>query len=138
MTKNERLEAIRSGRIRAPRRARTGEVDDDLIARLDTMCTANMHGDRWLERYGDILRECWNLQFCTEPCEVGYRFGGGERKVARHRDTLPVGIAGVNGELASHRIVDSPAPLLLSLKAQKALGMVIDLPNGTVSIGSLG
>ena len=127
-----------AARRKASRRTRAGEVNDDLVARLDTMCTSTMHGDKWLERYGEVLRKEWGLEFHTEPCEVGYRFGGGERKVSTQRDTLPVGIAGVNGELSSHRIDNSPAPLLLSLGAQKALGMVLDLPNGTVTIRKLG
>ena len=54
------------------------------------------------------------------------------------RDTIPLGIGGINGELTSHRIPGSPAPLLLSLEAQIDLGIVSDLARERADINALG
>ncbi|CAK0856476.1 unnamed protein product, partial [Prorocentrum cordatum] len=114
------------------------ECDDDEVARLDTMCTSTMHGDQWLERYSAKLNEKYGLCMESHPCKVKYRFGGGERKEAKFRDVLPIGIGGENGEISSNRIPGSPTKMLLSLKTQKALGMVIDLVEGTADFKKLG
>ena len=52
-------------------------VNDDEIARLDTMCTSTMHGDGWLKRFEKVLRQKYGLTYLSEPCSVNYRFGGG-------------------------------------------------------------
>ena len=114
------------------------EIDDDELARLDTMCTSTMHGDQWFERYKAKLRTKYHLVPEEQKCNVRYRFGGGETKVATVRDVLPVGILGVNGEISSHRIPDSPTKLLLSLKTQKTLGAVIDTERGVIEFRTLG
>ena len=99
------------------------DIDDDEIARLDTMCTSTMHGDQWLKRYREILKNKYGMDVVSEVCHVRYRFGGGESKIAKQRDTVPIGIKGVNGEIASRRIPNSPTTLLLSITSQKALGL---------------
>ena len=102
------------------------------------MCTSTMHGDGWLKRFGKLLRENYGLTYLSEECSVNYRFGGGERKTAKFRDLLPVGIGGVNGEISSHRILDSPTALLLSLEAQRQLGITLRICEGTADIDALG
>ena len=101
------------------------------------MCTSTMHGDEWLQRYRRLLGRKYGLDVETHDCNVRYRFGGGEKKIALKRDVLPVGIGGENGEISSHRIPDSPTKLLLSLKTQTALGIVLDLPAGTADFREL-
>ena len=80
------------------------------------MCTSTMHGDEWLIRFRRLLRRRYGLDVETHDCNVRYRFGGGEKKIATKRDVFPVGIGGENGEISSHRIPDSPTKLLLSLQ----------------------
>ena len=66
------------------------DCDDDEIARLDTMCTSTMHGDDWLIRFRRLLRRRYGLNVETHDCNVRYRFGGGEKKIATKRDVFPV------------------------------------------------
>jgi hypothetical protein len=113
-------------------------VNDDEIARLDTMCTSTMHGDGWLKRFGKLLREKYGLMCLSETCSVNCRFGGGERKTAKFRDLLPVGIGGVNGEISNQCIPDSPTALLLSLEAQRQLGITLRICAGNADIDALG
>jgi hypothetical protein len=85
-----------------------------------------------------LLNEKYGLDVETRHYHVRYRFRGGEQKIATLRDVLPVGIGSENGEVSSHRIPDSSTKLLLSLKTQKALGKVLDLPAGTADFRVLG
>ena len=56
------------GRNRRAGRAADEEDDDpDAIARLDTMCTSNMHGEAWMERYRHRLRRLFQLDVISEP-----------------------------------------------------------------------
>ncbi len=56
--------------------------------------------------------------------------------MATKKDLLPVGIGGESGEVSTQKIPNSPTKLLLSLKTQKALGMVIDVAEGTADFSA--
>eukprot|EP00975_Prorocentrum_lima_P031215 6553241-Prorocentrum_lima.AAC.1 len=56
------------------------EVDDDEIARIDTMCTSILHGDGRLERFSKLLRKRYGLTHFSEDCSVPYLFGGGDHE----------------------------------------------------------
>eukprot|EP00959_Pyramimonas_sp_CCMP1952_P117327 2452478-Pyramimonas_sp.AAC.1 len=63
-----------------------------------------MHGDEWLERCSAKLNEKYGLCIESHPSKVKYQFGGGERKEAKFRDVLPIGIGGENGEISSNPV----------------------------------
>ena len=78
------------------------------------------------------------MDVLSEPCDVRYRFGCGEAKIAKHRDTVPIGIKGANGGIAAHRIPNSPTKLVLSITSQKALGVVLDTAAGRADFKAIG
>ncbi|CAE7949958.1 unnamed protein product, partial [Symbiodinium sp. KB8] len=103
--------------------------ESSLVCVLDTGCNTTFHGSHWLERYLDLTRQqapellpdqgggfkgiggmvrtsgACEIQLCLELADGGY----------------------ANGSLRSVEICDSEAPLLLSLEAQKRLGLILDL-----------
>jgi hypothetical protein len=113
------------------------QVDnDDDVARIDTMCTLTMHGEQWSKIYGPQLHKI-GLIPRQKNQRVLYCFGGGEKKISTVQEVFPIGIGGINGEITSQCIQDSPTPLLLSLDVQCALGMVLNIQKGTADFTEL-
>jgi hypothetical protein len=67
-----------------------------------------------------------------------YCFKGGEKKISTMQEIFPIGSGGLKGYITSQCIQGSPAPLLLSLEVQRALGMVLNVPKGTADFTELG
>eukprot|EP00439_Symbiodinium_sp_Y106_P054505 s3235_g7.t1 len=113
--------------------------EPDLVAILDTGCNLTCHGDGWLQRYllatqqtapeleGDIAT---NIRGIGGKVETN-----GQRRLPRALELLGGGVA--QGELTSTELKNSTSPLLLSLQAQKALGL-IDLTAEVVHSQTLG
>ena len=104
-------------------------AEGDLVAILDTGCSQTCHGDAWLPRYVDATRQEMP-KLCTEDRPNFRGIGGaiqtaGTRQLELCLELLDGGVA--RGDLYSTELIGSEAPLLLSLQAQKALGLVIDL-----------
>ena len=101
------------------------------------MCTLTMHGEEWSGRFKEWVR--WmGFSFEMRHHQVMYRFGGGEKKLSTMQEVLPIGIGKFRGYVTSQCIPGSSAPLLLSLDVQCALGMVLNVAEGTVDFTKLG
>ncbi|CAE7224139.1 RE2, partial [Symbiodinium sp. CCMP2456] len=114
--------------------------EHDLIAILDTGCNQTCHGDRWLERYIKATKQ--TMPEADTTSEVRIRGIGGHIRTAGSRK-LPLILELVNGGLAqgdltSTELVDSDAPLLISVQAQRSLGLIIDIAGEVVHSQALG
>ncbi len=103
----------------------------ELVAVLDTGCNNTCHGDRWMEKFKTFC--------CEEPAlevsEGRFKGVGGRVDVAGKR-SLKIKMRSLDkeylpGNITSVELCDSDAPLLLSTKAQKALGLVLDMAEHT-------
>ena len=106
--------------------------EDMLLCILDTGCNNTCHGAGWVARYTEMTGLCPELQ----PHHGRVRGVGGNVQVVGLRQ-IPVLFALKNGDIASGMITStelsgSDAPLLLSTKAQRSLGLVIDTEEQTV------
>ena len=114
--------------------------EHDLIAILDTGCNQTCHGDRWLQRYVQATQQ--PLPEVDTTSEIRIRGIGGHIRTAGTRK-LPLILELVNGGLAqgdltSTELMDSDAPLLISMQAQRALGLIIDIAGEVVHSQTLG
>ena len=114
--------------------------EQDLIAILDTGCNQTCHGDRWLERYVRATKQ--PLPEADTTTEVRIRGVGGQIRTSGTRK-LPLILELVNGglaqgDLASTELMDSDAPLLISMQAQRALGLIVDIAGEVVHSQTLG
>ena len=106
---------------------------------IDTGCSRFLIGQNTLEKWEQMLTRRWGLS--TQRIQLAkamtFRFGNNETLETRTLATLPVGIAGVNGEL---RVYVGPggAPLLLSKEFLGVLGCHIDLGHGHLFFEKLG
>ena len=108
--------------------APTSATETDLIAILDTGCNQSCHGERWLTRYAAATNT--NPVFVDRECPTFRGINGsvrttGARNIELCLELLNGGLA--RGDLRSTEIADSEAPLLISLQAQRSLGLVIDI-----------
>ena len=90
-------------------------------------CNVTCHGDRWLQRYLQLTRQ---EELSLEADHGGGFCGIGGRVQTLGTLNLCIGLAGgglARGELRSVELAESDAPLLLSLEAQRRLGLVLDL-----------
>ncbi|CAE7670799.1 RE2 [Symbiodinium microadriaticum] len=115
-------------------------AEQDLVAILDTGCNLTCHGDAWLECYlqaTDQKTPELEDDNGTNIRGIGGRVEtNGQRRLPLSLELLGGGVA--QGELTSTELKNSTAPLLLSLQAQKALGLVIDLTAEVVHSQTLG
>ena len=106
------------------------EVLDDefyMVAILDTGCNHTCHGQRWMERYMKSVGQHFEL----EESYGNFKGVGGKVEVKGKR-TLTLNMKTLDedfvpGMITSVELGNSDAPLLLSVKAQKALGLVLDV-----------
>ena len=106
----------------------TSATETDLIAILDTGCNQSCDGERWLTRYAAATNT--NPVFVDNECPTFRGINGsvrttGTRNIELCLELLNGGLA--RGDLRSTEIADSEAPLLISLQAQRSLGLVIDI-----------
>ena len=106
----------------------TSATETDLIAILDTGCNQSCHGERWLMRYAAATNT--TPVFVDNECPTFRGINGsvratGTRNIELCLELLNGGLA--RGDLRSTEIADSEAPLLISLQAQRSLGLVIDI-----------
>ena len=114
--------------------------EGDLIAILDTGCSQSCHGELWLQRYAQATGQC----LPALETDVGPSFHGigGAVQTAGVR-TIPLVLEMINGQYAqgtlrSAELRGSHAPLLLSLAAQRHLGLVLDVCAETAHSQTLG
>ena len=108
-----------------------GEPEDMMLAILDTGCNNTCHGSGWMTRFQEMMGK----QLPEEPADGRFNGVGGKVEVACRR-TIPMSMETVDmdqvpGTISSIELKDSDAPLLLSIWAQKALGLVIDVEANT-------
>ena len=114
----------------------TDQIDEqDLIAILDTGCNQTCHGDRWLQRYVQATGQ--PLPEVDPTSDVRIQGIGGHIRTAGIMRKLPLILELVNGGLAqgdltSTELLESDAPLLISVQAQRALGLIIDIAGEVV------
>ena len=101
--------------------------EDDLLAVIDTGCNNTCHGSEWAKRYMELLQ----IEIPLEPTEGNYVGVGGKIQVIGKR-RIPVVFQLANGGegrgvIVSTELGGSSAPLLLSTRAQRTLGLTIDL-----------
>eukprot|EP00435_Cladocopium_sp_Y103_P052575 s19_g16.t1 len=101
--------------------------EDSMLAVIDTGCNNTCHGSKWFETYQRMM----GIDIPLEETIGNYMGVGGRIKVKGQR-RIPVvfqlrdGGEG-HGTIVSTELDGSEAPLLLSTRAQRALGLTIDL-----------
>ena len=104
------------------------EIEEDcMVAVIDTGCNLTCHGSQWMEEY---LRAT-GMDIPLKSCDGKFNGVGGKIKVKGLR-TIPVTFSledgsEAQGVITSTELEGSHAPLLLSTKAQKSLGLMIDM-----------
>ena len=64
----------------------------------DSACNRTVSGGRWMDKFiAEINR--MSYQYHVETIHEYFRFGGGERLVAKERYTTPIGLFGMNALL---------------------------------------
>ena len=111
------------------------EEEDDgtepIVAVLDTGCNNSCHGDRWMKKFQEMI----GVEVKTETADGRFRGVGGRVEVTCKR-TIPINMMTSDkqvtpGMITSIELQDSDAPLLISSKAQKKLGLILDMSNMT-------
>ena len=98
--------------------------EQDLVCVLGTGCNVTCHGDRWLRRFVELTRQ----EMPALEQDHGGRFRGmGGRVQSLGVRELNLCLELAEGELRSVELAESDTPLLLSLEAQRRLGLVLDL-----------
>ena len=114
--------------------------ENHLIAILDTGCNQTCHGENWLRRYTHATGQ--SLPYLDGTSVRNMRgIGGniatnGQRDIRILLELLDGNLA--EGTLRSTELKESDAPLLLSIQAQKALGLIINLASEVVHSEALG
>lgn len=115
------------------------DEDEGLLMFLDSGCNSTCHGERWMRRYEELSGYTpeWTSRTVRPMTGIGGAINAlGVRKLYVGLETME-GYK-VPGEVSSTEIEDSNAPMLLSLQAQEALGLVLDLANMVVTSRMLG
>ena len=107
------------------------EEEDYMLAVLDTGCNNTCHGDKWMEKYQRLI----GRELEAEPADGRFKGVGGKVEVACKRiipmQMLTVDQEKIPGSIASVELQSSDTPLLLSIHAQRTLGLILDLQNNT-------
>ena len=104
---------------------------EPIVAVLDTGCNNSCHGDRWMAKFQSMV----GVEIKTEAADGRFRGVGGRVEVTCKR-TIPINMMTSDkqvmpGMITSIELQDSEAPLLISSKAQKKLGLILDMSNMT-------
>jgi len=107
------------------------DSSEPIVAVLDTGCNNSCHGDRWMSRFQNMV----GTDIKTEAADGRFRGVGGRVEVTCKR-TIPINMMTTDkqvtpGMITSIELQDSDAPLLISSKAQKKLGLILDMSNMT-------
>ena len=102
---------------------------------LDTACQRTCCGQRWLRAYTAALDQV-GLQPHATPFQDVFQFGTGKPVTAANRTYLPVGIGGTD-LLVGTGALSVEIPLLASNSLLDHLGMVLNMPNNTVTFAAL-
>eukprot|EP00435_Cladocopium_sp_Y103_P069613 s840_g33.t1 len=108
-------------------------AEDTMVAVIDTGCNNTCHGSTWMEAY----LKATGLQVPLEPYIGKFNGVGGKIKAVGVR-RIPVTFCledgtEARGVIVSTELEGSNVPLLLSTKAQKSLGLLIDMHDNTDS-----
>ena len=115
------------------------QEDEPVLCYLDSGCNQTCHGERWRERYTQTTG--YDPEWLTQETRPMTGIGGSTRTNGVKQFFVSLETLDgpwVPGEIMSTEIADSDAPMLLSLQAQEALGLVLDLARGTVYSSILG
>ena len=96
-------------------------------AALDTGCTSNVSGKKWMAFYlKDLPEELKKEVDGPFPSNRSFVFGNNGIKIAKERYVIPADIAGKMIKIVVD-VVDSDIPLLLSKREMKKWNMVLDM-----------
>ena len=115
------------------------ELDDADVIYLDSGCNSTCHGEAWIKRF--IKKTGYAPPWLNR--NVKHLNGIGGKTTTTGQREFYVNLEGIDGnlypgEIASTEVKGSDAPLLLSIQAQQALGLVVDFGEMTIKSRTLG
>ena len=116
---------------------RDKEVNESLVALLDTACTSCIHSRLWRETYARSLPpNC----FCeVTPVSKYFHFANGTSSDGKLQVwRIPIFLGGCRGEVHSAEVPTGSTPLLLSIPTMDALDMILHMRRREVEIRELG
>ena len=99
---------------------------------LDSACSKTVAGRAWKDMYLSSLNNKENIKIYPSK-NTYYKFGSGEKVVAKEIMEIPCIIGGINRTIRTD-IVESDIPLLLSKPDMKKMGFKINLENDTLEV----
>ncbi|CAE7223119.1 LZTR1 [Symbiodinium necroappetens] len=102
---------------------------------LDTACQRTCCGLDWAKEHTERLLD-FGLKPRTIACADAFQFGAGRPITARTRTYFPTGLGGADLLIAAGTL-DAKIPLLASNRLLDALGMVLDMPNSSMTFTNL-
>ena len=105
----------------------SAQTVNDQVALADTCCARTVAGCRWMERHLKCLDEK-KIPYVVLPDHQPFRFGDGPRLTAFAAVVCPIYVGQENHMILLRiSVVDHDVPLLVSSRALKAMGTVVDL-----------
>ena len=104
-----------------------------MSAVLDSACTSNVTGERWLQCYIDSLDDKDREQIVYSEGSKMFKFGGGEKLPSIQKVVIPAVLADKAIKIETD-VVQSDIPLLLSLSSMKKAGLKLDLENDEAEV----
>ena len=108
-------------------------IDAHNCAVLDSACSSTVCSKNWLENYVNSLNEKDKMKIKQTVGQRTFKFGGGERLKSTGEYSIPAVVAGKEVFIQTD-VVESDIPLLLSRKAMKTAGVMMDLETDTAKI----
>ena len=119
-----------------PHEGHDSTLDESKLCLLDTACTSCLRSRRWRQAFEKWLPEG---VACTRTGQTkNFHFANGQSESQLTVWKVPVYLNNIHGEIFSAELPSGSTPLLLSLPTMTALGMVLDLAAGKVTVAALG
>ena len=129
------LTLIGSGKSSDSEKSHTGLLPEALgMAVLDSGCTKTVAGRTWMDEFMHTLTDEPKALVMKNQTRSIFRFGDGRESLSEESLDIPVTIGSQN-YMISTDVVSNDIPLLLSKKAMKKAGMVLDFSNDTAEFG---
>ena len=116
---------------------RKGTVRRGNIALCDTCCARTVAGERWLMNYMKRLN-AMNIDFYMIDEDQAFRFGAGPKKQSKMAAIIPTCVGHANQVLHLRvSMVQDDVPLLVSHRALRDMGAVMDLQKSSLHLQKL-
>ena len=103
------------------------------MAVIDSACSSNVAGKRWMEQYIESLSDKERGTVEKQKSDRVFKFGGGTRLLSQGEYIIPGSVAGKSVKIRAD-VVDSDIPLLLSRNAMKTMGCRMNFEDDTANI----